>query len=700
MKNKLLIFLCIGLLSSFIVVFLYFIKIDFLASIDLKLKDARFRLRGSIEPDSRVIIVAIDSKSLDRVGRWPWDRKVISKLIKNINKAKVIALDIVFSETSNPESDRILSNMINMTNTVAGYYFREDETSVNRQSYINLKESRIKILKTSKGIKPLHVIEFPYAELNIPTIKASMGFFNIFPDEDGVYRKINLVILYKGELYPHLALQTISKLKNSPLIVEIAEYGIKSIKIKNETIPVSESGSLTINYYGRTGSFKTVSAIDIIDGKIKIPPDVIVLVGATEIGIADIRNTPFDPVMPGVEISATTVSNILQGRYLIYNAWVAGLDILFIIIPVILLILIFTKIPRTVISLCLFIIVVFFTYIVNFFIFKKYFLDLSLIYPFFSLSMCYVTSEAYRNLMVEKKSKFLKKAFSSYVSPDVVNILIKKPDALKLGGEKRTITVLFSDIRNFAVIAESLQPERLVTLLNNYFDPMTNIVIKHGGMLDKYIGDAIMAVYNAPVNLPEHAKEAVFTALEMLKELKKLNKKFNELRFPEINIGIGINTGEAITGNIGTSTRFDYTAIGDTVNLASRLEELNKLYGTKIIISESSFNAMESSCYSEKMEQNFLIRELDLIRVKGKNKPVKIFEIIEESSSITSAIEDFEKALHLYRKGQFKEAETLFSNIASQFNDKASILFKERCGSYILDPPSSEWDGVFTAKQK
>lgn len=694
MKSKLLIFLFISFASAFIVCVFYFLRIDFLTSIDLKLKDTRFKFRGHEEPDRRVLIVAIDSKSIDRLGRWPWDRKITSKLIENLKKAKVIALDIVFSEPSNSYSDKMLSDAINKSNVIVGYYFRDEETIVHPESYINLKQSRIKIVKAFEDVKTLPVREFLYAELNIPSIKAQAGFFNIFPDEDGVYRKMNLLAIYNGELYPHLAVLAVSRFKDASLIVETAQYGIKSIKIRDEIIPVDEFGSLTLNYYGKAGSFKTISAVDVIDGKVEIPEDTIVFVGVTEMAVADIRNTPVDPVMPGVEISATLVSNILKKQYLIYNSWVTLLDILFIILPVSLLTLVFTKTPRTVLSLSIFIVFVFLTYFFNFLIFKKYFFNLSLIYPFISLSLCYVLSEAYRNLIIEKKSKFLKKAFSSYVSSELVNIIMKDPEALKLGGEKRVITVLFSDIRGFTTISEHLEPEKLVMLLNNYFDPMTKIVLKHRGMLDKYIGDAIMAVYNAPVNVFEHAKEALLTALDMIKELKILNEKFIKMGFPEIDIGIGINTGEAITGNMGTEMRFDYTAIGDTVNLASRLEGLNKFYGTKIIISETTFNT------ARQQGIKILTRELDLIRVKGKKEPVKIYEVVGENSSFELAIKDFEKALNLYRNCNFKEALEIFGYLRERFNDKVSLIYEERCKYYLSNPPPSEWDRVYTAKEK
>ncbi len=695
MRGKNIIYILIALGSIFISTFLYFSRLDLLNSIDLKLRDVRFRLRGQIEPDSRVMIVAIDAKSIDELGRWPWDRKVMAELINNLKEARAVALDIVFSEPSSPESDRVLSIVINTSkNVITGYYFRDEETSVSNEGLSVLGDSRIKLIKSAGEVTSIPIREFPYAELNIPSIRADTGFFNIIPDEDGLYRKANLLLLYNGELYPSLPLQAVRLYKGVPLMVEIEPFGIKRLLLGGDLIPSDESGNLIINYYGKGGSFRTVSAVDVIRSKIKKEEfkDRIVFIGATETGIADIRNTPFDPVMPGVEIHATVASNILSGHYLIYNAWVAGLDILLISIPILILLPLMARTPKTYISLGILLLTLGVLSGINIWLFKRYLLNLSVLYPFISIFIFYLSSESYRNLVIERRSRFLKRAFSSYVSHELVNIIIKNPDAMRLGGEKRIITVLFSDIRDFTSISERLEPERLVSLLNIYLDPMTRIVLKHRGMLDKYIGDAIMAIFNAPLQLPDHSRRAVITALEMVEELRKLNERLVASGYPELKIGIGINTGEAIIGNMGTDMRFDYTAIGDTVNLASRLEGLNKIYGTNIIISSSTFDALN--------KEEFNTRELDLIKVKGKQEPVRIYEVMGKDSPFIPAIEDFERALFFYRERRFKEAVEIFRELGSRFNDRASILFAQRCLGYIESPPPHEWDGVFEAKEK
>jgi len=316
-------------------------------------------------------------------------------------------------------------------------------------------------------------------------------------------------------------------------------------------------------------------------------------------------------------------------------------------------------------------------------------------YPLVSLALTYLLAEGYRNLVIEKRSRFVQRAFSTYVAPSLVQVIMKDPKRLELGGEKRTITVLFSDIRGFTTLSEKLNPEQLVTLLNRYLGPMSDIVLEEQGTLDKYIGDAIMAEYNAPVDVPDHAARACRTALRMLDTLAKLNEGFERDFGMRLDIGIGLNTGEAVVGNMGTTLRFDYTAIGDTVNLSSRLEGQNKTYGTHIIVTEDTRHAAGGE---------FLFRPLDSIRVKGKHHPVQIFELMDFTERASAAEQEraqrFAQALELYRVGRFKEAAASFES-QSQANpqDAPAALFLRRCREYVATPPE-QWDGVYVAVSK
>lgn len=709
--NRFLIFTVIGIASVVLAVVLYAEKIDFFNSIDLKLKDVRFRTRGDIEPDRRVVIVAIDEKSINELGRWPWDRRVIAQLIENLKRAgaRTIALDIIFSEPSKPVSDSLLGKVLRRSdNVILGYFFRSEGEPPSKESLMLLEDARIKIVKTSGNVTEVPVHSYPSVELNIPIIAESargVGFFNIIPDRDGILRSANALILYDGYLYPSLAISALRHYLKQEIVIEIADYGVTDFFIGEYRIPCDESGRLTINYYGSQGVFRTIPAVDVIKGGIKEGElrDSIVLVGATETGIADVRATPVDPVLPGIEVHATVVSNALQKRFLIRDWRVIGLDILFIMVFTLMLTTSLSLVRKTLSALLFFLTTLGLYYTSNYFIFKFYPFNTSVLFPLISLTLSYLGSEAYRNFIEERQGRFLKKAFSSYVSPELVSEIIKNPHLLKLGGEKRLVTILFSDIRDFTTISEKLTPEALVSLLNRYLSPMTEIVLKYRGTLDKYIGDAIMAIYNAPLTVKDHPVAAVKTSIEMLDKLREINRLLKKEGLPEIDIGIGINTGECVIGNIGTQVRFDYTAIGDAVNLASRLEGLNKIYKTHTIMSEYTLKEIEAGGYL-KVEPYHLnlengkrvyLRELDYIRVKGKKMPVRIFEIMVDGDP--QMVMEFLRGLELYRKRRFTEAIDIFRDLP---DDGPSMVYISRCEYFIEHSPEDGWDGVFTLKEK
>jgi adenylate cyclase len=278
----------------------------------------------------------------------------------------------------------------------------------------------------------------------------------------------------------------------------------------------------------------------------------------------------------------------------------------------------------------------------------------------------------------------------------VVEEMLKNPDKLKLGGEKKDLTVLFSDIRGFTSISERMTPEGLVKFLNEYLTKMTDLVFKYDGLLDKYMGDAIMAIWGAPLDQPDHVRRACLTALDMVEELHRLQKKWSAEGMPFLNIGIGVNAGPMVVGNMGSDRRFDYTVMGDSVNLGSRLEGLNKTYGTNILASEMTF---------EKVKEEFLGRELDLVRVKGKDRPVKIYELlslVKTASADQQALAgDFHDALVEYRKRNWDRAREGFQAVLAKFpHDGPAKLYLERCETLSKNPPPADWDGVYTMTTK
>lgn len=707
MKNLLpyLISLSIALIVSVLVTVLLFISPVFLNEIDSRLGDLRFRYRGIEEPHPDVVILAIDEKSINTLGRWVWSRDKIRSIVDKLREygPAVVAFDIVFSEGEGKEIDSALGDSVKRNGTVVlGYFFREDGTELVKEDELDLhRASRIKLIKYSSEPEKQFIRSFNSVELNIEEIAddaRGFGFFNIFPESDGIYRKSQLLLRYGDDIFPSLHLEGLRLFLKSNIFLTIQEFGVESLYLNKYEIPVDENGAFLLDYYGDSGTFPTYSIADLMDGSLQPEKlrDKIVFIGATEIGIADIRATPFDPASPGVEIQATAAANMLDGRFLVKNSFTEFINIVLVFGFTMLFAVLLSGFRSTVTGLILLVFFLTLHFISNYLLFAKYSYVLNAVYPALSLSLTYVVYEGYRNLVVEKRSRFLKRAFSSYVSPDLVSQIMEDPDSLKLGGQKKRVTILFSDIRGFTSLSESTSPETLVTLLNEYLNPMTEIVMKEEGTLDKYIGDAVMAIFGAPLDLSDHAARCCRAAILMMKKVDEINEQWSERGLPRIAIGIGINTGEAIVGNMGANIRFDYTAIGDNVNLTSRLEGLTKYYGTEIIISETTRDDL--------VPDEFLIRELDVVRVKGKTKPISIFELIPDRGDMENmrkVAENFEDGLKKYRSREFDEARIVFGKIlAMKPDDTVSEIYIRRCGEYLETPPPADWDYVYTAESK
>ena len=706
----------IGLFCALLTIGLYLRTPLFFEELDLKLSDIRFEYREKLEPEriqpnKNIVIVAIDEKSINEIGRWPWSRATIAKLVNKFYEydVKLAAFDITFSEEESLKADGAFNKSLELNeNVVLGYFFRDDSTQETDKDALKIhNRSRINLVKFLKDYNNKPIRGFESAELNIPLIAKNaegFGFFNIIPDDDGIYRKALLIVNYNDSYYPSLNLEASSVFMDKQVLLTIADFGVSDIKLNELTVPVDENGRLLLNYYGEGGTFPVYSAVDVLNGSISKEKleNKLVFFGPTEIGIADIRATPFDPVSPGVEIQATAASNIIDGNFLIRDGITQSIDLALIFFLTVLLSIVLIFTTRTLASFIVLILFLVAFVGTNFYFFTRLNYMLSILFPAFSISLTYIIYEAYRNITVERKSKFLRDAFNSYVSPEVVGQLIKDPDRLQLGGDRRKVTLLFSDIRGFTTLSESTDPEQLVTLLNEYLTPMTEIVMTNKGTLDKFIGDAVMAIYGAPVEQQHQARHACTSAIEMISKLSEINKEWSENNLPNIDIGIGINTGEAVVGNMGADIRFDYTAIGDTVNLAARLEGQTKYYGTNIIISESTKDDLEKTA-EDKTENIFKVRELDLIRVKGKSKPIAIYQLIVPGTALykNSVLGKYNEALNNYRSRNFSKSLEILQSIESEIpGDTPCRLYTERCRYYIESPPPADWDYVYTAESK
>ncbi len=627
--------------TLFIAVFfllLFYIKPQPLEVIDMKIYDLFFHVRGKENPPKSIVIAAIDEASLEKMGRWPWSRDKIAKLIDKISEyeATVIAIDIIFSESE--KNDPVLAESISRAGNVilpVVFFFDVEDAPKETEITTEAPQKLVEFLGTHSAFSILNPERFfRYQPISSKSVlvpesilarqAAGFGHINMFPDPDGTIRWEVLFINYYGYMIPALALKTAAMYLGIPQEKQLID-ATKGVYLGKRYIPTDPWGRILIPYYGGNGTFRHISIVDILEKKVKKEDleERIVLIGATAVGIYDLRVTPMSSALPGVEKHANVIASLIEGKSILpVSSYVV---ILLILVSLFSAIFLYQRLKA---GYCLIVLLSLLSgvFIVSFYLFTKN-TWLSVIYVSGSLFAHFLTTITMRYAYSEKEARRIKKIFSSYVTEKVVNELIKNPSMAKLGGERREVTILFSDIRGFTTLSEKLPPEKVVELLNEYFAHMAEIIFKWEGTLDKFMGDAIMVFWGAPLPQNDHEERALQCAIEMIKKLRSLCKKWDEKGKPQLKIGIGINTGEVLVGNIGAEgKKMDYTVIGDSVNLASRLEGLNKEFNSEIIISEFTFKKLK-----EKIAAGFFgtvdIEELGEISVKGKEKPVKIYKV-------------------------------------------------------------------------
>lgn len=553
---------------------------------------------------------------------------------------------------------------------------------------------------------------------NIPALanpgsieKTTIGFFNVSSDADGVLRRTLLVLpfgrskdILEWQLYGSLEVQAMRLylgLRTDQLTVHYDQTGVVRIDFDTALLIKPDStGHLSINYHGSRGTYPYYSIADVVQHR--IPPgtfkDKIVLVGASATGIADLRTPPYGEInYPGVEVHANVIDNMLHQNFLVRGVKQQLWDAIFIIILGLPLGIWMALVsPRWMwFGIALFAPLVVMDYAA---FLRGWWLNFTV--PAFTLSANVLLVSLYRSLFEEKEKRRVRSAFGQYLSPEVIRRLLVNPRLVE--PKKTDITVMFSDIRGFTTISEKLDAQDLALFLNQYLSDMTQLVFEHHGTLDKYIGDAVMAFWGAPFEESGHAARACNTSLKMMARVREMQKQWEAEGKPHLDIGIGLNTGVASVGNMGSVLRYGYTALGDTVNLSSRLEGLNKDYGTHILVNETTYAAAK--------EAGFVFRELDLIRVKGKLQPVTIYELIGRSGEnsvygtpgdLRARLEVFQKARGLYCKRQWEDAQKAFESALDKWpDDGPSRTYWKRCQDYLFDEPPSGWDGVFTMTHK
>ncbi|NUN05109.1 MAG: adenylate/guanylate cyclase domain-containing protein [Bdellovibrio sp.] len=591
------------------------------------------------------------------------------------------------------------------------------------------------------SFKPHPVPQYGEWTGNIPEIQSPALYTASFIaelDPDGYVRRYPLFFRSGNKLgtsfIPSLALQ--SYLLSGPYRAEVkmqtAVGGTKTIQEFNiydtskepekkiATYPVDKSGQMLINYYGRQMSFPYVSAKELFNnrptirvqrGRINAQTKALefeekeypraeffkgrsVLVGATAIGLYDLRNTPVEANYPGPELHLTMLANLLDQNFL--KLWPFEARAMpWIILAVGILLSIALAWMGSISSIFVFLGTVTILAGADIWFFTQKHTLLHSVFLYFNVFAVFFAIQVFKYFTEEKKKRELKSTFSKYVSPAVVDELLKDAKNLQLGGRRVRMTAFFSDVRGFTTISEKLAPEELSRVLNMYLTPMTDIVFKNKGTLDKYMGDAVMAFFGAPIEDKDHAKHACLCALRSIEKLMELQKVFAEKNLPMIDIGIGINTGDMSVGNMGSNIVQNYTIMGDSVNLASRLEGINKEYGTRIVISEFTYNDVKN---------DFIAREIDRVRVKGKLEPVRIYELLAEKSAgaqIQERVDLFAEGFRLYQEKQFQTALEKFNKINELYqSDPVAKLYIERCQDYLESPPPLDWDGVYVMKTK
>lgn len=734
----------IAIFVIFIAVIMFFIDVPFLRFMELKTLNLRMVSRGQLPTGGETVIATVDEKSLSELGRWPWPRTTHAKLLDKLKKygAKSVGFDIVFAEPDENSSlktilelskevkktrikdtrvqgllnkkkmaadtDAALAKSIGRSkNVTLGYFFHlssEDVTHLSEEEIEtaaeNIANSRYQIIKADSTPDESRLVHAYSAAVNLKPLSdaaENSGYFNAFPDSDGTIRWSPLVIKFQDNYYPSLALSLLLQYMDWPMLtLNMTAVGVEGISIGDIDIPTNERGWLLINYLGPAKTFPHYSISDIIKGRLSPDTfkDKIVIVGATATGIYDLRVTPYSNVYPGVEMHANVIDSILHQNFLQQSDFTKLLDVCSIVFFGLIM---GFAIPRVkaIQGIVLSLLIVASFVVINTIIFSHFNVWLNLIYPVLTMITIYLGITVYRYITEEREKKKIRGAFQYYLTASVINEMLKDPSKLKLGGDKKDLTVLFSDIRGFTTISEKLTPEELVRLLNEYLTVMTNLVFKYDGLLDKYMGDAIMAVFGAPLDQPDHALRACRTALDMMDELKILQKKWAGEDRPILNIGIGINSGDMVVGNMGSDMRFDYTVMGDSVNLGSRLEGINKEYGSNIIISEYTHDVVKDVLFC---------RELDAVKVKGKKQPVRIYELLGEKKDAEkwgNAVSLFEEGLSKYKQGLWDEAIECFHKVLEvRPADAPSHLYIERCEGLKKNPPEGPWDGVFTMTRK
>jgi adenylate cyclase len=679
-----------------------------------------------------VVIIDIDEKSLKSVGQWPWPRTRVADLITRLTDmgALVIAFDVVFAEPDRMSpgiAADTYRDLDEATRTKLRALPSNDEILANafRNSHVVLGESGLPFAVAQQpgaqlpvGIATLggdvrpYLLNFPGLLRNVPTLEQTAsghGLFTIRAERDGIVRRVPIVMQAQGTIMPSLTLEMLRVVSGSSTVLIRSDHaGVQSAAVPGFVIPTDRNGQLWIHFAPHDLA-RFVSAADVLDGR--VPADRIarrlVLIGTSAVGLLDSKTTPIDPVMPGVEVHAQVLESVLTGSVLTAPNYAIGVELIAALLLGVIIIWL-APILNPLLLLAAGAAIVSITVGASWYFYVQYRLLFDFTYPLLSSGLVYLTLLFSNYISEQAQRRRIRSAFGQYLAPALVEQLAHSPEKLVLGGEEREMSILFSDVRGFTTISELYKddPQGLTALMNSFLTPLTNAIIEHKGTIDKYMGDAVMAFWNAPLDDASHELNACEAALEMLRRVDTLNRQREQQagetgqRFIPIKVGVGINTGKCVVGNMGSDLRFNYSVLGDPVNLASRLEGQSKSYGVPIIVGSKTASGLRDK---------FAVLELDCITVKGKTEPESVYTVLGDAriaadEQFGQLRGDVNEMLARFRRCDFAGASELLVScrkIGHGFGlEYLFNLYAERIRIFEENPPPADWNGVFVLETK
>ena len=705
------------------------IEIPLLNKLEHNIYDLKVKLTTINTLDPRIIILDIDEKSLAQEGRWPWSRDKLSYLVDilfDYYHVKVLGFDVVFSEpdtssglellrklnqnelsdnipfnqtfqklSSQLDFDQLFANSLQNRSIVMGYYFNGAESHVNPSSSL---PPPISLLDSYPQLKLIKAKGYGANLASLQDAAPRGGYFsNSNVDSDGSFRRLPLVTVYDNKIYESLSLAIYRELLGQPEIHfgfkhDYGNSNLESLDIESLSIPVTDHAIALVPYRGKQGSFKYISVTDVLNGESDLEEleNKIVIMGTTAAGLLDLRTTPVQNLYAGVEVHANLVSGMLDNTFKSKPSIMIAFELTELILLSLLVIFLYPKLS-SITSVITFSLIISFLIWLNMYLWNESNIDNFIATPLILLFILFSIQLYFGYFLETKKRNKLGKIFGQYIPEELVADMSHSDHEFSLQGESKEMSVLFSDVRNFTSISEKRTPDELCELINEILTPITKVIHHNHGTIDKYIGDAVMAFWGAPLDDENHAHNSILAALGFIPVLEEINTLFRQKDWPYIDIGIGINTGIMNVGNMGSEFRIAYTVMGDSVNLGARLEGLTKQYGVRIIVSEFTKNAAPDFSYLE----------LDRVKVKGKNEPVRIYEPISLTKDISVSSEqeiiDFHSALTFYLQQNWSDAQSILKSLQQQNPDKFLYqLYLDRITGYQSSPPEPDWDGVFT----